>query len=63
MQTPRYQIVNRNIFGAGCGRSIREMRTFILDTQTDKLVRDVGAAKYAQAAAEKLAAAMNEKAV
>lgn len=61
MANARYQVVNLKSIQAGVGRSFNELRTFILDTKTDKIVRDVGAAKYSQEKAASLAAEMNTR--
>jgi len=62
VHTPRYQPVDRKTTQVGCGTRFTELRTFILDTQTGKLVRDIGAAKWSQEKALQVAASMNARA-
>ena len=61
MNSQRYQIVNKKSIEAGCGFRFDELRTYILDTVTDKIVRDIGAAKWSQNKAIEIAAALNAK--
>ena len=58
----RYVLVNRSSVEVGCGFNFREIRTYILDTATGKLVRDIGHAKYSVEKAQKTAASMNARA-
>ena len=60
--TERYRPINKRSLEQGCGRQFYELRTYIEDTQTGKLVRDVGDAKYSAERAAELARKMNERA-
>jgi len=60
--TARYQPVDRKTTQVGCGTRFAELRTYILDTQTGELVREIGSAKYSQTKAEEVASAMNARA-
>lgn len=57
----RYIAINRTSTEVGCGHTFRELRTYIQDTETGKLVRDIGHAKYSADAAAKVAARLNER--
>lgn len=54
-----YRAVERRVIQQGCGRSFYENRCFIESVYENKLVRDVGNAKYAKEKAASLAEKMN----
>ena len=61
-QTERYRPINKRSLEHGCGFQFYELRTYIEDTHTGKLVSDVGAAKYSAERAAELARKLNERA-